>query len=131
MLLERALAVGTDAKRLGQVGEQAAADYLRRAGYRVLARNYSCGAGELDLICRREDCLIFVEVKTRAADAPADPEETITRFKQRQLERVARAWLAAHGEPDCAYRFDAVSVVMSAQGEPRVRHIIDAFVPSR
>lgn len=123
--------MGTDDKNLGRAGEAAADRYLRKAGYRVLARNYTCGAGELDLVCHQDHSIIFVEVKTRAGGAPAAPEDTITRAKQRQLERVARAWLAAHGEPDCAYRFDAVSVVVPADGEPQVRHIVDAFVPAR
>ncbi len=117
--------------KLGKVGEVLACKHLKHHGYRVLARNYVCPAGELDLICTREGCIVFVEVKSRRDDAPADPLETITRGKQRQLERVARAWLAAHGEPDCAYRFDAISVLIPSQGDPTVRHVVDAFVPLR
>ena len=63
-------------------------------------------------------------------DALSDPEDKIPTTKQRQIERVARAWLAAHREPDCAYRFDAVSVVQSSGRRPSVRHIIEAFIPS-
>lgn len=118
-------------KNLGKAGEAAACDYLKHAGYRILARNYTCGAGELDLISYRDGCIVFVEVKTRTDDVAANPEETITRAKQRQLERVARAWLAAHKDPECSYRFDAVSVVLPADGDPRIRHIVDAFIPSR
>lgn len=114
---------------LGRRGEEVAASFLRRAGYRVLKRNFTCPSGELDLICCHQGVLIFVEVKTRRDDAAGEPEENITPAKQRQLQRAARAWLAAHGEPNRPYRFDAVSVVIPEQGEVRVRHIIEAFVP--
>jgi putative endonuclease len=123
--------VASSGKRLGNEGEQAACEFLQREGYRILARNYTCSAGELDIIAFRDNCIVFVEVKTRAEDDAADPEENITRSKQRQLERVARAWLARKGEPECTYRFDALSVVLPPDGEPRIRHIIDAFEPSR
>ncbi len=85
----------------------------------------------MDVICYDQDCIVFVEVKTLSDDALSDPEDKITTSKQRQVERVARAWLAAHREPQCAYRFDAVSVVQFSNGRPSVRHIIEAFIPSR
>jgi len=116
---------------LGRSGETAACKYLRRLGYQILERNYVCPSGEIDIICYDMDCVVFVEVKTLSDDALSDPEDKITAGKQHQLERVARAWLAAHREPDCAYRFDAVSIVQSSGGQPSVRHLIEAFVPSR
>lgn len=125
------MAVSLFSKELGRIGEDAAAVFLRRAGYRILKRNFTCPTGELDIICHHQGTLVFVEVKTRRDDALGDPEENITPAKQRQLERVARAWLATHGEPDCTYRFDAVSVVLPEKGETRVRHIVEAFIPSR
>ena len=118
-------------KKLGKAGEDLALKHLKRNGYTVLARNYTCPVGELDLVCYGDGCIVFVEVKSRQDDASTDPEENITRAKQGKLERVAQFWLAEHREPDCAYRFDAVSVVLPPNGEPRVRHIVDAFVPSR
>lgn len=123
--------MSVDRKQLGAAGEKAAEKYLRSQGYRILARNYACPVGELDLICYHDRCIVFVEVKTLASSDAGDPEDRITPAKQRQLARVARAWLAAHREPDCAYRFDAVSVVMSAEGVPGIRHILEAFIPDR
>jgi putative endonuclease len=117
--------------KLGEAGEAVACRYLRRAGYQILARNYTCAVGEMDLICRHQGCIVFVEAKTRSDDASTDPEVNITAAKRRQLERVARFWLAEHREPDCAYRFDAVSVVLPPGGKPKVRHIEEAFVPRR
>lgn len=116
-------------KKLGASGERAAEKFLRAAGYRILARNYTCPVGELDLICLDGRTIVFVEVKTRASDDRADPEENITPAKMRKLTQVARAWLAAHREPDCPCRFDAVSVVLGPDASPTCRHIIEAFIP--
>ncbi len=118
-------------QELGAAGEKAAGKYLRRCGYKILERNFSCRLGEIDLICYHDDCVVFVEVKSLSDDAAGDPEDRITRGKQRRLERAARSWIEARRRPDCAYRFDAVSVVLGADGPPRVRHILEAFVPSR
>lgn len=116
-------------QELGAAGEKAAAKYLHRRGYKILARNFSCPLGEIDLICYCDDCIVFVEVKTLSDDVAGDPEERITRGKQRRLGRAARWWIDARGRPECAYRFDAVSVVLPAEGSPRIRHIVEAFVP--
>ncbi len=96
---------------LGRLGEKAACKYLRRLGYQILERNYVCPSGEMDVICYDKDCIVFVEVKTLSDDALSDPEDKITTTKQRQVERVARAWLAAHREPDCAYEEEYISWV--------------------
>ena len=113
----------------GAAGEKLAWKHLKRAGYRLLERNFTCSGGELDLICTRGDEIIFVEVKTRAAADDADPENNITPAKKRQLLRVARHWLARQRSPQMAYRFDAVSVVLPDTGKPTVRHMEEIFVP--
>jgi putative endonuclease len=118
-------------RQLGALGEKVARRFLKRNGFRILTKNYSCQWGEIDLICYGDGCVVFVEVKTRSQDVEADPETNVNYAKQRRLERAARHWLSVHREPDCAYRFDAVSVVLPGDSEPRVRHIVDAFVPSR
>ncbi|MFQ5429884.1 MAG: YraN family protein [Phycisphaerae bacterium] len=117
-------------KDIGRAGERAACRYLRRRGYRLLERNFTCSAGEIDLVCYGDGCIVFVEVKTLTDDAEADPEDKITPTKQRQVARAARVWLAEHREPECAYRFDAVSVVLPRKGRPRIRHIAEAFSAS-
>jgi putative endonuclease len=104
--------------------------FLKKAGHTILARNFVCPGGEIDIISFHDGCIVFVEVKTLSQDAHADPEEHITPAKQRQLVRVAEHWLAAKRRPNCAYRFDALSVIVPARGQPRVRHIVEAFVPS-
>lgn len=126
----RAFAVSKDKRQeLGRAGELAANKHLKRCGYRILAKNYTCAAGEIDIICREGTCIVFVEVKTLADDAASDPESRIGTAKQKKLLRAARYWLATQGEPDCAYRFDAIGIIMPPGESPRIRHIQDAFVP--
>jgi putative endonuclease len=118
-----------NSRQRGAAGEKLAWKHLKRAGYRLLDRNFICPGGELDLICTRGDEIVFVEVKTRADADDADPENNITPAKKRQLLRVARHWLTRHRSPDMAYRFDAVSVVLPESGRPTVRHMEEIFVP--
>lgn len=115
---------------LGATGERTAERYLKSRGMQIVARNYKCPVGELDLIAADAKTIVFVEVKTLMSDADADPENKINPVKQRKLENVARYWLKAHGEPEAAYRFDAISVVMQ-DDKPVVRHIEEAFIPTR
>lgn len=113
---------------VGRAGEVAAAKHLQSLGYRILSRNWTCPAGELDLVCAKNDTIVFVEVKSRLSNAAAEPEDNITPAKRRKLEALARAWLDARGKPDFAYRFDAVSVVFT-DGTPTLNHIEEAFIP--
>ncbi len=111
------------------MGEQAAQQFLRAAGHTILARNFACPLGELDIITRDGDTIVFVEVKSLASDRHDDPESHITPTKQRKLRQVAEFWLKHHRHPECAYRFDAVSVVIVDGCQPVVRHIPEAFIP--
>lgn len=123
--------VGLFRRNPGRQGERVARRFLRRLGWRILEVNYKCAAGELDLVADDGDAIVFVEVKTRTHDADADPEENVDRAKRRQLERVAAYWLAARGSPERAYRFDVIAVVLRNSGRPEIRHIEEAFVPTR
>lgn len=112
---------------LGARGEALAAKSLQRAGYRLLARNYTCPVGELDLIAQDGATLVFVEVKTRASAAVADPEINVTPTKRRQLGRVAQYFLAATRSQHHPCRFDVISVVLPPRGEPAIEHFVNAF----
>jgi len=116
-------------KRLGSQGEDAAATFLRKSGVRILARNFTCPQGEIDLIGLHEATIVFFEVKTRRSSQAADPEANIGPVKQQQLTRVASAWLAKNRYPQTAYRFDAVAVIWPENGPPQVRWTMQAFVP--
>jgi len=116
---------------LGASGERIAARYLRKRGYRVLARNLRVPAGEADLICAAPDrrTIVLVEVKTRSSADAAFPEANVNRSKQRQITRVARAYVAAKQVEERPLRFDIVSVLLEGRAKPVVEHFVNAFEP--
>lgn len=116
---------------LGARGERAAARFLRHRRYRILACNYICPVGEIDLICTDRDTLVFVEVKSRADDERIDPEEFIRPGKWRRVERSARYYLMQHNAADRPCRFDLLTIVWPPGGAPRIEHFEDAFQPRR
>ena len=115
--------------KLGESGERTAARSLKRAGYRIIHRNYRCRAGEIDLIAADGDTVVFVEVKTRRSDEAADPEVNITYAKRRQIIRAAKYFLMEKSAQDRPCRFDVVAVVQPDDGKPAVEHFINAFSP--
>ena len=113
---------------LGRAGEKLAADALKRGGASILARNYRCPAGEVDLIALDRDTLVFVEVKTRASDYFTAPASAVDAAKQRHLKRCADYYVATH--PQAAgldRRFDVISIVAAGGRSPQLEHIADAF----
>jgi putative endonuclease len=120
----RATAPSEDA--LAQRGENAAARYLRQIGYKIILRNYRSPLGEIDIIARDGDTLVFVEVKTRAYDDPT-PEEQVNSVKQHQITKAAKVYLNRYGSSQPPARFDVVAVVWPADREPVLRHVQSAF----
>ena len=116
-----------DRRPLGRRGEALAARYLRRRGWRILARNLREGRFELDLVVQRGDTTVFVEVKTRRSVEIASPEANITAQKQRHIRSAARRYMETHYDSDRYYRYDVVTVVMPERGKPVVAHIENAF----
>ncbi|MHB0868968.1 MAG: YraN family protein [Chloroflexota bacterium] len=106
-----------DRQATGRRGEQLAARYLERAGCRVVARNYRCALGELDLVVEGPEGLIFVEVRTRRQPCLVLPEETITTAKARRLARLAEWYLASRGEEERPWRVDLIAVELSPTGD--------------
>ncbi len=114
-------------QRLGQYGERLAEQHLVSRGYIILARNYRCPAGEMDLVAQAGPMVIFVEVRTRRGRGYGTPEDSITPRKQAHLIAVAQTYLYEHMLDDALWRIDMVAVEMSAQGELlRVEHIENA-----
>jgi len=99
--------------RLGAAGEQRAAAWYVAQGYTVVARNWRCREGEIDLICERGRVLVICEVKTRSSLAYGHPAEAVTLTKQRRLRTLARVWMAEQGGPMRAeaIRFDVAAVL--------------------
>jgi putative endonuclease len=106
------------AAEIGAYGERVAGAFLRRHGYRVLTRNYKTTGGEIDLVCRHGDVLVFVEVKTRAGSDLVRPAEAIDERKEEALRHAARRYLELLDREDIRYRFDAVEVRLKAGDIP-------------
>lgn len=121
---------------VGRYGEQVAADHLHRAGLVILARNWRCREGEVDIVARDGRALVFVEVKTRSSLAYGSPAEAVGAAKVLRIRQLALRWLetqrdaraAADGPPEywSALRFDVVCVVRTP-GPPLIEHLRGAF----
>ena len=129
---------GSVTRQRGERGEDIAAAYLKKRGYRIVDRNWSVRGrggkllGEVDIIARKGGDVIFVEVKAGTGeDAAFRPELHVGREKAARLKRTARAWLTRHRSLDAPWQIDVIAVDFprggppfdSAQGKPRVRHI--------
>jgi putative endonuclease len=108
---------------LGARGEEIAAAYLSDLGFRVLDRNWRCREGELDLVARDGDALVFCEVKTRRGTGFGHPVEAVTATKRRRLRRLAQRWLDAHDEHAPDLRFDVIGVLVRSGGPALVTHL--------
>ena len=112
---------------VGKRGEAAAAERLQADGYRILDRNWRSRQLELDLVAEKDGVLVFVEVKTRAADALATPEDALGTVKQNRLVRAAALYLSEHGRWDAPCRFDLMAVSVHPDGRLDLTHVEDAF----
>lgn len=123
-----AYAPGSSAET-GKLGEDMALEYLLQSGYRLLERNWRCRHKEVDLIMEGKDGLHIVEVRTRKEPVALEPELTVDRSKQRNLETAAGAWIRQNGEGRQVH-FDIMSVVLDSDGKLLRRSFIqDAFLP--
>jgi putative endonuclease len=112
---------------VGDAGEDAVARWYERAGFRIVARNWRVREGELDVIARRGDVLVFCEVKTRRGDAFGQPFEAVTARKQARIRGLAMRWLTGAGEHADVLRFDVASVRPDGRGGWHVDVIDGAF----
>ncbi len=117
-----------DTAVLGRFGEEQAARYLRRRGYKVLERNYRCRSGEIDLIVSKGEYVVFVEVKLRKNADFASAREFVTRAKQQRVITAASLWLGEHA-CERPVRFDVVEVYAphGPLGHVEINHLEDAF----
>jgi putative endonuclease len=113
--------------QLGRDGEQAAVRFLEKEGLAVVARGFRWHRGEIDVIARDGETVVFAEVKTRTDDDFGVPEESVTPAKRRQIRRVAAAYLAENRLESVPCRFDVLAVEFEADGAAVVRHLKDAF----
>src|SRR5256885_14485668 len=107
--------------RLGKHGENLACRFLRKNGYRILYRNFrGRTGGQIDIVCRDGDTLVFVEVKTRGSEAFGRPLEAIQPDQRHRIARGALAWLRLLDDPEILFRFDVVEVVFAENAKPHL-----------
>ena len=117
--------------RRGEAGERAAEAHLRKLGLKFLARNYRSDRGEIDLVFREDDCLAFVEVKTRKPDGWTRPAAFVDARKRRLLSQTALDYLRAIKNPPVKIRFDIVEVLMEGDRVVEIRHLPNTFPMAR
>lgn len=110
----------------GDAGEDLACEHLRRHGLKILARNYRCRTGEIDVVAEDRGTVVFVEVKERHGESHGSAVEAVTASKRLRVIRAARVYAAMHGLSETPLRFDVVAIDWGPVG-PRVRHDAGAF----
>jgi putative endonuclease len=108
---------------LGRLGEDLAARHVVGAGFLILARNWRCEVGEIDIVARDGGTLVIVEVKTRTSTAYGSPAEAITPRKADKLRELALAWLSSHPGRGEGVRFDVISVVVPKNAATQLEHL--------
>jgi len=112
---------------LGRRGEDAAARYLRKLGYTIIARGHRDNIGELDLVAVDGRTVVFIEVKTRTSHDAGHPADAVDQAKQKRLTRLALSYMKRHDLLECHARFDVVAVTWPVGGRPAIEHFKNAF----
>ncbi len=113
---------------IGALGEKIAEKFLRSRGFRILDKNFSAPFGEIDLVAKKENCIVFVEVKTKTNAAFGEPLEAITKKKQRHILKNCQFYLKRHNLVDNSWRIDAIGIELDRDKEVRIlRHVENAI----
>jgi len=118
---------GSDRIRTGKRGEEIAVEYLMKAGYRIMDRNYRCLFGEIDIVARDQDNIVFVEVKSRKSEEFGDPQLSVGLNKQKKISKISLNYIKEKHLHQCNARFDVVAIKMLPQGKEEVELIQNAF----
>jgi putative endonuclease len=111
---------------LGKTGEELALKKVKKLGYKCLVKNYRCPLGEIDLIARHKECLVFIEIKTRKGRDIGYAKEAVNLRKKRQISKAALYYMKENNCPDVRSRFDVVAVSINRE-VPEIEVIQDAF----
>ena len=114
-------------KQFGDRGEDIAADFLSNNNFKIIERNYRYGHGEIDIIAKDGEILVFIEVKTRKNLEFGPPELAITKSKQSQIRKISEAYLIDKNITDMDCRIDVVAILMEKNLPPKITHIENAF----
>jgi len=115
----------------GELGERTAKKHLRQQGLKFLTANFRSERGEIDLVFRDEDCLVFVEVKTRSSEDWSRPARAVNAERRRRLSRTALDYLRLLKNPPVKIRFDIVEVLLDTGSVREVRHLPNTFAMER
>lgn len=114
-------------KELGKKGEEIAAKYLADKNFEIIECNYHFGHGEIDIVARDGETLVFVEVKTRQNLEFGSPELAVTKGKQRQIKKIAECYLYDKEISDTNCRIDVIAILLENHTKPKINHIENAF----
>lgn len=115
-------------KETGDLGEMLATKYLLQSNYRILYRNFRNRFGEIDIICKYNDMIIFVEVKSRYNNSYGTPSESVTYLKQQQIIKTSRSYIYKYNAHNFNFRYDVIELYLDHKtNKYRLNHIKDAF----
>ena len=114
-------------KRLGRRGEDLVEQYLKKNGYKIRDRNYSCRFGEIDIVAEKDSEIVFIEVKTRKGFSFGEPEEAIDHRKQRKIVHTAEKYIQENKLYEHLVRIDAIFVVFDHKGKMTIKHLENAI----
>lgn len=116
-----------DNKKTGAIGEKAAEEFLRKKGYQILERNFQTRFGEIDIICRKNNVVIFIEVKTKSGDAFGEPWEMVNRHKLQQVKNMGEVWNIKNNWQGLC-RVDVVGVWLDGGEVDKIEHWEDVQI---
>ncbi len=114
-------------RKTGSKGEDIACEFLKNLGYEIVERNYQYGHGEIDIIAKDTDTLVFVEVKFRKNLEYGPPETAVTKTKQKQIRKVAEAYIYEKEIKNTFCRIDVIAILQFPGAKPEINHYINAF----
>ena len=112
----------------GKLGEKLAAEFLKQRGYNIIETNYRCPEGEIDIITRQNDCLVFIEVRTKKSLLFGSPEESITAIKKEKIKASAYHYLQSRDNMPPSWRIDVVAIELDQKGKPSRIELIENAV---
>ncbi len=115
-------------RETGILGEKLARDFLKKRGYRILETNYRCPEGEIDIVARHKDSLVFIEVRTKSGLEFGSPEESITATKMEKLRAVAAHYQQTHDNLPALWRIDVVAIELDRNNRPLRIELIENAV---
>ena len=112
----------------GILGEKLARDFLEKKGYRIEETNYRCSEGEIDIVAKHKDSLVFIEVRTKKSHEFGSPEESITSAKKERLKATAYHYLQTHNNLPISWRIDVLAIELNQKGKPSRIELIENAV---